>query len=189
MSTAIYRMKAGELNGEFIHDLQDDFGKAAEVEIKVYPSGSSERVTEDFFWKIIGLLDWTQTDNQAIVALAIEKLSSLPVRQLYEFQDMMSEKLYLLDEKKYARHIGQLAWQESRPFSADHFLDVRACVIANGREYFNHVVQHPEEMPKDLWFEPLVYLVPKAYRKKTGKEFSYLPAFNYQTFSNESGWK
>ena len=189
MSTAIYRVKASELNGAFIHGLQDDYGSTADVEIKVYPSGSNGRVTEDFFWEIVGLLDWGQTDNQAITAPVVEKLASLSVRQLYEFQDMLSEKLYLLDGEKYARHIGQSAYKKGKPFSVDHFLDVRSCVVANGREYFNHVLNHPEEMPKDTWFESLLYVVPKAYRIKTGKEFSYLPAFNYQTYGNHSGWQ
>lgn len=188
MQSATYKIKASELNDNFIRDLKDDFGNLADLEIKVYPPGSHPGMTEERFWEIIDLLNWEETENPKIVEPLIVELTKLPARQLYEFQDILSEKLYRLDCKKYALHIGKSSWKENRHFSSDHFLDVRACVVANGKTYYNHVLQNPQDMPKDLYFESLLYVVPKAWKRKTGKEFSYLPAFDYQTFANETGW-
>jgi len=40
-----------------------------------------------------------------------------------------------------------------------------------------------------LTFEPLLYVAMTAYKRKTGKEFMILPAFNYETYSNKAGWE
>lgn len=188
MRTAIYKIKVSELDKQFIHSLEGDHGKGAELEIKVYPKGSNPRMTEFTFWKIISLLDWEKEEDEEIIEPVIMHLTTLPLRHLYEFQDILSEKLFLLDGKVFAENIGTSAYQEGKYFSVDHFLDVRACVIANGEKYFNWVLEHPEDMPKDTYFESLLYVVPKAWKIKTGKDFSYLPLFNYQTYSNESAW-
>lgn len=55
---------------------------------------------------------------------------------------------------------------ENEQFSVDYFLYVRCCVVANGKEYFEMVVSNPEQMPKDIDFEPLLYLAMEAYNKK-----------------------
>jgi len=188
MRTAIYKIKVSELNKHFIHELEDGYGKGADLEIKVYPKGSNPRMTEDTFWKIIALVDWDKEQDEEKIAPLITHLINLPTRQLYEFQDLLSEKLFLLDGEKYAKNIGESSYKKGKVFSVDHFLDVRACVIANGEKYFNWVLKHPEDMPKDIYFESLLYVVPQAWKRKTGKDFSYLPLFNYHTFSNETAW-
>ncbi len=189
MQTAIYKLKVGDLNKDFIHDLQDDHGASADLEIKVYPPGQNPRMTEDDFWKIINLIDWEQKGNDAMVEPVINALIQLPIRQMYSFQDILAEKLFWLDGKKYALNIGRASFSEKQPFSVDHFLDVRLCVVANGQEYYEWVLNHPEDMPKDTYFETLLYVVPKAWKRKTGKEFSYLPAFDYHTYSNINAWE
>ncbi len=189
MQTAVYKIKVEELNKKFIHNLEDDHGKGAELEIKVYPKGSNPRMTEATFWKIISLLNWEEGEDLKIVEPVVNHLTTLPVRQLYEFQDILSEKLFLLDGKKFAKNIGELSYKKGQTFSVDHFLDVRACVVANGEKYFNWVLENPKDMPKDTYFEALLYVVSNAWERKTGKEFSYLPLFNYMTYSNELGWK
>ena len=66
---------------------------------------------------------------------------------------------------------------------------VRCAVVANGRAFYEEVLKNPREMPKDLTFEPLLYVAMTAYKRKIGKEFMILPAFNYETYSNKEGWK
>jgi hypothetical protein len=75
------------------------------------------------------------------------------------------------------------------PFSPDWFLYVRSCVVANGRSTFEQVLADPREMLKDLEFEALLCVASKAYERKTGKEFTYVPSTSYETFSNDAGWK
>jgi len=43
-------------------------------------------------------------------------------------------------------------------------------------------------MPKDLTFEPILYLASKAYRQKTEQKFDYIPLFNFETYANQSAW-
>jgi hypothetical protein len=44
-------------------------------------------------------------------------------------------------------------------------------------------------MPEDLTFEPLLYAALHAYKRKTGKDFMYIPTHNYETYSNKAGWE
>ena len=104
------------------------------------------------------------------------------------FADLLSEKLYLLDAKKYAKHIGEDAWDGEQYFSVDNFLYARCCVVANGENLYKKVLNNPETMPKDITFEALLYLPSDAYERKTGKDYDYIPAFNFETYSNEEGW-
>jgi len=70
----------------------------------------------------------------------------------------------------------------------DLFLYARCCVVANGRAFYEHVLAHPEDMPKDLTFEALLNLASHAFERKTGFEMEYVPAYNYETFANTEGW-
>ena len=44
-------------------------------------------------------------------------------------------------------------------------------------------------MPADIDFEHLLDLAADAYWLKTGREFGYSPAFDYETKSNTVGWE
>ena len=44
-------------------------------------------------------------------------------------------------------------------------------------------------MPKDITFEALLYLANEAYKRKTGEEMNYIPAYPIETYSNKEGWK
>lgn len=185
---AIYRTRLKELSGEFIHDLEEQFGNAP-VELVVNTQASSHALEEFQFWSLIDLLDWSQLpDEEKVAAPLIKALAESPVRHIYDFYDFLAEKLFALDTLVHASHIGTESWQEGKPFSADHFLDVRSCAIANGKEFYEKVLHHPQAMPKDMFFEVLPYVPSIAYEHKTGKTFNYLPDFNYHTFSNKAGW-
>lgn len=146
-------------------------------------------MTEAAFWNIIALLDWEKSgDDEAVLLPAIEALSQFSKESIKKFKDILSEKLYLLDGERYALHTGENAYSENGAFSVDTFLYARACAVANGKEYFDSVLKNPQEMPKDLIFEALLYLPNEAYEKKTGKELQYVPKYNYETFFNIEGW-
>jgi hypothetical protein len=56
------------------------------------------------------------------------------VRHIFEFADLVSEKLHALDGLHYALQIGEDAWSHDKYFSVDNFLYARCCVVANGKE-------------------------------------------------------
>lgn len=83
--------------------------------------------------------------------------------------------------------MGKNSWGEDRPFSSDYFLYARACVVANGKDYFERVLADPTQMPKGFTFEALLYLAADAYKRKTGQDFEYVPTVSYETYSNPPG--
>ncbi len=113
---------------------------------------------EKDFWAIIDHLDWEQEEDEAILEPAIKKLASLPIAQIYSFEEILSEKLYQLDQQRYAINIGDSGYDKDRYFSADVFLYARACVIANGQGAYELVLNDPLQMPKNITFEPLLHL-------------------------------
>ncbi|MCO6491014.1 MAG: DUF4240 domain-containing protein [Phaeodactylibacter sp.] len=142
-------------------------------------------MTEDQFWEIIGSVDWEKEgDDEAVLEPAIQCLSELPEEAIYSFYDILSEKLFLLDGREYALH----SIEDGEHFSADLFLYGRCCVVANGREVYERVLNNPATFPKDLFFESLLGLPEKAYFKKTGKPLEHLPKYIYETGFNPSGW-
>lgn len=185
--TSDIRLPLRTLTDAVIRDLQEKYPEA-EVRVKIRPSKKRAPLSEARFWEIIALLDWQQAEDEAIVEPAVAKLASGSVRHIFEFADLLSEKLYGLDAQSYARHIGEDAWEAGRYFSVDNFLYARCCVVANGKERYERVLHDPAQMPKDLTFEQLLYVASEAYTRKTGKPYNYLPAYPVETYSNEQGW-
>jgi len=186
----VYKINIQELRPEFIQELKEKY-ENAEVEIRIFPAQSSPgELTEADFWHVISLLDWSQEedDDEAILESSVAYLSTLDEASIYRFQDFLSEKLFQLDKRVYAENLGSHAPKKNGTFSSDYFLYARACVVANGKEYFEEVLADPSQMPKDYTFEPLLYLAEDAYERKTGNPFDYFPTVSYETFSNPEGW-
>lgn len=188
--TATLKIPVKDLSQEMLADIRQKYGNAM-LEITRPAEAEPGGLGEEGFWDIVGLFDWSKAgDDRAVVEPAVQALSQMPVSAIYRFADLLSEKLYALDGEKYARQIGEDAWKgEDHFFSVDHFLYARCCVIANGREAFEIVLDDPAAMPKDLTFEGLLFISPEAYRQKTGKNFNYLPLFTMETFSNQTAWE
>lgn len=190
---SVYRIKIKDLTTLFFQQLQEKY-KDSDVELEIRVHGDAENQTiktpldDKLFWEIISLLDWSKSEDEAILSPAIQQLAKQDIAQIYLFHDVLSEKLYQLDAKKFAIHIGEDAYNGRIYFSVDNFLYARCCVVANGKELFEMVLKTPSEMPKDLTFESLLSLASKAYTLKTEKEFQYFPHYNYETYSNEEGW-
>jgi hypothetical protein len=182
---AIIKIKSEDLNPAFIHDLQEQYGSKAELEIRVQPE-AAEILSEDAFWRIIELLDWSKEgDDAAVIEPVIATLAELPISFIYQFADKFSEKLYHLDTKAHATAYNKEA---DEFISVDDFLYVRVCVVANGRAFYEDILSNPSKM-FDLSFEPLLYVAWDAYKRKTSKEWDYIPAYNFETFSNKAGWQ
>lgn len=188
MPTTVLKVNLKDINPQFFEELKGDLGKDAEVEIRVqeYLHGQG-LFSEADFWQVIDLLDWS-TRNRADIPVPAEKaLSLMHISSIYLFQDILSEKLYRLDTRQHAH-----AYREKQPdgsFSADDFLYTRCAVVAEGKDYYEKVMNNPTEMPGNIDFEHLLTLAAEAYRLKTGRTFDYIPLFNYETHSNTKGWE
>ena len=121
---------------------------------------------------------WVIVKIHIIVCCSYDKQNMCII--VYLFQDILSEKLYKLDTKNHALNIGEDSWLTDKYFSVDNFLYARCCVIANGQEAFEVVLNNPSEMPKDLTFEPLLSLAAKTYEFKTKKTTCIFRFRNYR---------
>ncbi|WP_342332755.1 DUF4240 domain-containing protein [Pedobacter sp. FW305-3-2-15-E-R2A2] len=145
---------------------------------------------EELFWEIIATFNWKKTgDDDAVMKPALKQLVAMKVEDIQQFAEILSEKLYQLDGLAYASNIGPDSYKDGKHFSVDYFLYVRCCVVANGKEYYERVLNDPTEMPEEMDFEALLYLADEAYNKKMGTEDENLfTRLSFETFSNEKGW-
>lgn len=148
-------------------------------------------MNEAEFWNLIAQLDWEKTgDDEAVCRPVVEALAAMPVAAIEGFEELLAQKLHALDTEAHARRIGEEAFKGSAEhFSADWFLYVRCCVVANGQRVYETVLQNPKRMPKDTEFEALLEVAADAYRAKTGQDFVFEPSISYETFRNEAGWR
>jgi hypothetical protein len=185
---AILRLKAVSLNAALIDEIKSQAGHWADIEIKIHNvSDTAVWLSEEQFWALIECLDWNKTgDDDAVTAPLVSALAAMPMPAIYRFQDLLSEKLWLLDTERHAE--ASIAGEEDY-LSSDGFLYDRCCVVANGRDLYEAVLANPEKWPRGLSFEALLSVADTAYKLKTGKKMDYIPMFNYETGSNEEGWK
>lgn len=149
---------------------------------------SQEPLSEARFWNLIALLDWSDPSDEAAVAAPLTAaLAALPPGHIQQFQDLLAEKLWHLDTAAHAR--ASLGNDASKHLSVDYFLYDRCYVVARGQAFYEKVLCNPAEFPVGRSFEELLYVAAAAYQKQTGGEvFSHLPAYDYETYSNENGW-
>lgn len=186
--TAVLKMNVQELDTKFVEDLKHQFS-SSEVEIYVHEKSTARStLTRNDFWELIGQLDWSKEgDDAAVVEPLIQLLEKRPLAHLYRFEALLAEKLWKLDTRNHASVF--LENPEAGSLSVDDFLYTRCAVVANGKDFYQKVLNNPSEMPEDLTFEPLLYVTLHAYKRKTGKEFIFAPAHNYETYRNKKGWK
>lgn len=182
--TTQFKISLQQLDLAFIQQLKEQYADAI-LEISIAPTEGNTPMSEDEFWTVIDKLDWSKQEDEAIVEPALNYLAKLPIAAIYQFHNILSEKLFQLDQHKYAE---QLGYSEKQYFSVDAFLYTRACAVANGRDIYQAVLAEEMSMPKDLTFEPILYLAAEAYKQKTGKDFLAIPQYNYETYSNKEGW-
>lgn len=181
-----------EFNKQIASKLKKGYAEGSIVEATehVKPDWAGMTMSEDLFWRIIGLLNWKKIgDDEAVIKPVIRVLSEMSVEDIFRFEDILSNKLYALDTEAHAREIGQDSYKPDKHFSVDAFLYVRACVVANGKDIFESALADPTLMPKDADFEPILYMASEAYELKTGRKFEYNSPVDYETFSNKAGWQ
>ncbi|MEP3836629.1 MAG: DUF4240 domain-containing protein [Algibacter sp.] len=175
-------------------EIQNEKSRIAREEYRKRSMKPKKMLEDSLFWEVVNKIDWTkeedEDEDEDRMNFAIEFLSKKKVSEIKQFQENLSYKLYQLDTKEHAKNIGEDSYKEDDSyFSADNFLYVRCCVIANGKGYFKSVLKSPKEMPKDGDFEPLLYIAEKAYEKRMNRELEYETGCDYETFSNTKGWE
>lgn len=138
-----------------------------------------EELSEDVFWSFIALIDMSKKNPMRAL---IKKLKDSSVEVIYSFEETLSHKLYLLDTLNHAG-------QSEDYLSPDAFLYARCSVVAKGRDFYEDVVQNSLAIDLEGDAEELLEVSSEAYEKKTDDIFDYVSTYDYETFSNESGWK
>jgi hypothetical protein len=149
----------------------------------------SGKMPEDEFWRAIDTINLQASTQEAMVEPLIIHLASLDPAKIAGFQRSLCEKLFRLDREELAREIGEYAYGSRAGFSVDHFLDVRAAVVAGGRDYYHRVLSNASLMPKDRDLELLTTVAEAAYKRRFGQTPVFVGVMNCETFGNKSGWK
>lgn len=186
--TRILKINVRNLSEAVVQDLIAHYGNA-ELEIRVRSTPDRDEVMEEEeFWALIARLDWSESGrNDQILEPLVAALSQLPVSKIYQFYDILSEKLWRLDTRAHGEAMVRGASDDY--FSDDEFLYARCCVVANGQEAYQEVLADPSKFPTELAFEDLLYAASDAYERKTGKKFQSVPAYDFETGGNEEGWQ
>lgn len=180
--TNVLRYSLRNISPQTLLGLQEHYPNAS-VQIVLSEQPEKDGLTEAGFWALIDTLDWSKKgDDDAVIAPVVQTLVAAPFRHIYDFADILSHKLYLLDGEQYAHGL------DDADFIADRFLYTRCCVVANGLSFFKHIQEHPEEMPHHLLFAPLLRIPNEAYRLKIGKPLEHVCAYPIETYSNPIGW-
>ena len=183
----VLNINIDDIDAKFVEKLKRDFAHA-DVEIRLQEQQGLP-FTETDFWDAIEMLDWAQEeDDEKVVEPLIAFLADRPISHIYRFSDILSEKLWHLDTYAHAKVFLDDPEEEGY-LSVDDFLYTRCAVVANGKEYYEKILKNPQLMPLDLTFEPLLYIALKAYKRKTGKNFTAVSAYSYETYSNKKGWQ
>lgn len=145
-------------------------------------------MTEDTFWEISDMLDWSKEGNDENVLFpVIYYLSKQSDHEIFEFENIMSKLLYNIDSKEIAKEL----YGTTKYFSADLFLYQRCVAIINGKEYYNSIFNRKKRLNPNREFESILYVPMKAWAKKHQKDpslYSHIPEISYETCSNQSLW-
>ncbi len=164
-------------------------GAVADAAPRTPPDWASMAMSDDVFWRLIGLLDWRKGDDEeAVLEPAVRALAKMGAEGAMRFEDTLARMLHALDTEAHARAIGEYAYGVGEYFSVDLFLYVRCLAVARGRAFYEAALSDPTAMPKDAEFETLLYLAAWAYERATDEEFEYSPPVCFETFSNAAGW-
>lgn len=150
-------------------------------------------MTDVDFWRVIALLDWSELgDDDAVLAPAVAALAAQREEDIVAFDDRLAEKLFALDTREHARgtYSGEIDPDDGDEYiSADDFLYRRCAGVASGKDTYERILAHPEQMSRDHVFEALLGLAAAAFEEKTGREYEHVSDVSYESFSNAEGWK
>jgi len=137
---------------------------------------------ESQFWHIIDLINLA---SESPLQDALNELVSYDQEDIISFEQILTAYLFELDAEQYALPIYQ-----KKPIKTDSFLYARCGVIAQGKQSYESVIEHPLAIVPPIYFEPLLYLAEKAITQKAHIDFFEFPPFpkSYETYSNKDGW-
>ena len=147
-------------------------------------------MTDPEFWQLIAAIDVAALDDgledEAVEPLR-EALDGKTESELFEFEELLSRKLYAIDGEAFADQAG-----DSRG-SDDGFLYARCYVVAKGQAFYESVLSDPTRMPKTIeqWCESLLYPHREAWADLTGNDESDWPfraSVSYESGSNRGLW-
>ena len=144
---------------------------------------------DEEFWRIIDLLDWSKETEENIISPSVKDLAQHTIKDIKQFEENLTNKLFYLDTKNHAMNIGEGSYQDGNQFSVDLFLYARCAAISKGKQFYLRVLNDPKLMPQNETFEALLSLSNLAYQKKTGRDFTYQSSNSYETYSNKEKWK
>jgi hypothetical protein len=152
-------------------------------------------MTGNDFWKLIetsinhAVLQNLGEDDypEELVQPIEDKLAQMGIAEIEEFEEYLAKALYDIDGVIYADNAGPSGE------SGDGFLYCRCWVVANGKTFYEEVLNNPTRMPKTIadWCEPLLYVASNAWARKTGnnpEEWPYETKVSYETGSNSAQW-
>jgi len=142
------------------------------------------------FWQLIGAIDRAALrsgDEDGAVQPLIDALAAHGEKELQEFEDLLTERLYDIDSEAHADAAG------ASGKSGDGFLYARCYVVASGEAYYQRVLGDPAVMPRSIeeWCEPLLYVARRAWAASTGKDeedWEHEGPLSYETGSNAAKW-
>ena len=113
MMTNTIRYPLHNLSPEMHRALQEKYPNPS-VQIELNERPAEGGLNEEAFWALIGLLDWSQTGrDEAVIEPVVQALAAGHLRHIYDFKDILSQKLYLLDTAAHARYMGGSALDDS----------------------------------------------------------------------------
>ncbi len=149
-------------------------------------------MNEITFWETIAFFDWDKAgDDDAVMEPARQALAAMDDESIFEFEDILSEKLHAIDTREHCRacYAGELDPDDGDDYiSADGFLYARCVVVANGRDFYASVLANPASMPQDLEFEALLSLPGSAFEQRSDEPYEHVPPVDYESFQNVNGW-
>lgn len=113
-------------------------------------------MNEETFWQIINLFDWQQKEPDKIIKPAVDALTKTTENDIFRFEEIMTEKLFSLDTPEYAKYTGKATYSENGNISTDLFLYGRCCVVANGKEFYETVLNTPKKFPENIGFSSML---------------------------------
>ena len=145
-------------------------------------------MTENNFWEMLDKLDWThEGDDEKVMEPVKNALAQLSDEDIFEFDNIMSSKLYDLDSRERAQKL----YGTLEHFSADTFLYNRCVAIVNGKEYYEDILNQRQQLNPDLEFESILYLPALAWAQKhhvSMDEYPHVPERHYESGCNNLLW-
>lgn len=147
----------------------------------------------DFFWRMMELCDWERlVHNKDILVPLIRLLSKLPDEEIFSFDDIMAELLYILDTRKLF-----IQCKKVNPNAGDRmFLNARCAALTGGKKYYEKVKVSKMKM---IWgrtweadFDVILQIPSRAWALKHHKhpnDYPHKTPLCYKTGSNKDEWK